>query len=294
MQYFTSRGCPHSCTFCAVKSLWFPKDIKDIEYELNALYKNKPFTEISFSDPNMTFGKHFNKEENKTYKLDRVQRIKDIGAILNKLNVKWDGNLRTPYLDKEMVVALEKSGCYSLEIGCESGNDWFLKKVIKKGHGVQAIRDAVLNVKEANLSVMYSFMAQMPRETHEMLMDTLNLIDWIVENDPNARVSIYSYAPYPPGQMYEDAVNGVDGYPKFIPPITMKGWSNLKLMASPVYWIAGLNFRMDNTRKNFPGDDWKLIEPYVKLAQKKWKERDIYDFPCDEVENLIQNQLDKK
>ena len=74
----------------------------------------------------------------------------------------------------------------------------------------------------------------------------------------------------------------------------MKGWSNLKLMVSPIYWIAGLNFRMDNTKKNFPGNDWKLIEPYVKLAQRKWKERDIYDFPSKEVETLIMNQLNKK
>lgn len=294
MQYFTSRGCPHQCTFCALKSLWIPKDIKTIEHELTTLHKDIPFTEISFSDPNMTFGNYFDKNENKTHRMDRVQRIKDIGRILNKLGVKWDGNLRTPYLTKEMVQALEESGCYSLEVGCESGNDYFLKKIIKKGHGVDAIKEAVLNVKDANFSVMYSFMAQMPRETHEMLMDTLDLIDWIVATDPHARISIYSYAPYPPGPMYEDAINGAEGYPKFTPPKTMKGWASQKLMASPIYWICGLNFRMDNTRRNFPGEDWKLIEPYVELARKKWKERDIYDFPCEEVEALIQNQLNKK
>jgi len=93
--------------------------------------------------------------------------------------------------------------------------------------------------------------------------------------------------------MYEDAINGVDGYPKFIPPTTMKEWGGLQLMKAPIYWITGLNFRMDNTKKNFPGEDFKLIEPYLKLAQKKWKERDIYDFPCEEVETLIKNQQAK-
>jgi hypothetical protein len=65
-------------------------------------------------------------------------------------------------------------------------------------------------------------------------------------------------------------------------------------MASPLYWIAGLNFRMDNTLKNFPGSDWGIIEPYVLLARKKWKERDVYSFPCLEVEELIKKQQEKK
>jgi len=83
----------------------------------------------------------------------------------------------------------------------------------------------------------------------------------------------------------------VEGFPKFTPPTTMEGWGNLRLMVSPIYWIAGLNFRMDNTRKNFPGDDWQKIEPYVKLAQEKWRKREMDDFPCSEVESLISEQI---
>ena len=37
-----------------------------------------------------------------------------------------------------------------------------------------------------------------------------------------------------------------------------------------------------------------LIEPYIELARKKWKERDIDDFPCEEVETLIAKQVEKK
>jgi len=64
-------------------------------------------------------------------------------------------------------------------------------------------------------------------------------------------------------------------------------------MASSIYWIVGLNFRLDNTRKNFPGSEWGIIDPYVKLAQKKWKERDFNNFPVDKVEELINRQVKK-
>jgi radical SAM superfamily enzyme YgiQ (UPF0313 family) len=291
MQYFTSRGCPHACTFCAVSSPWVPKDIDVIDQELKTIHKDKGFKEISFSDPNIAFGSY--RLGDRKIKIDRVDRIKKIGKVMRDIGARWDGNIRSPYLTPEMVDALMESNCYSLEIGCESGNDFFLKKIIKKGHGIQAIKDAARNIKNSGISVIYSFIAHMPRETSEMLNDTFDLIDWIVDTDPNARVSIFKYAPYPGSPMYDDAIVGVDGFPKFTPPKTMEGWGALKLMQSPIYWIAGLMFRKDNTRKNFPQEDWKLIQPYIELAERKWKARDVDDFPCDEVETLIENQREK-
>ena len=292
MQYFTSRGCPMPCSFCALRSPWEPQDVSRLDRELKTIHDDIGFKEISFSDPNIGFGS-WKGEDGKTQRMDRVQRIRDIGKIMNDLGVRWDGNIRSPYLTHEMVDALVESKCFSIEIGCESGNDYFLKKVIRKGHGIEAIKQAARNVRGSGISIMYSFIAYMPRETPEMLADTFDLIDWIVDTDPDARVSMYHYAPYPGSPMYEDAINGVEGFPKFTPPTTMQGWGDLRLMVSPIYWIAGLNFRMDNTRKNFPGDDWRKIEPYVKLAQDKWRKREMDEFPCAEVEALIGEQIRK-
>lgn len=291
MQYFTSRGCPFSCRFCALSSAWEPKDIKQIDRELRAIHKDIPFEEISFSDPNIAHGIY--KSGNIIVTMDRTERIKQVGKIMTDLGVKWDGNIRANYITPEFVEVLAKSNCVSLEIGCESGNDYFLKNIVRKGESVETIKNAAKMFRGSGISVMYSFMAHMPRETKEMLNDSLDMIDWLVENDPNARVSIFNYAPYPGTPMYQDAVAGVEGYPKFTPPTTMEGWGNLKLMISPLYWITGLCFRQDNSRKNFPGEDWRLIEPYIKLAQKKWRAREIDDFPCEEVEALIAKQVEK-
>lgn len=267
MQYLTSRGCPYHCTFCTLSSPWRPRDIQRLDTELKTIHNDIGFKTISFSDPNIACG--------------NIDRIVQIGNILRDIDVKWDGNIRADYITPEMVDALVESNCYSLEFGCESGNDYFLRKVIKKGEGVDEIKSAVKNIRNSGISVMYSFMANIPKETRLMLLDTLDLIDWIVETDPDARVSIYNYAPYPGTKMYEDA--------NFTPPTTMKGWGELKLMASPLYWIAGLCFRKDNTRKNFK-DDWGLIEPYIKQAERQWKTREIDDFPCEEVERLIERK----
>ena len=284
MQYFTSRGCPFNCSFCCLRSEWRPKAIADLDRELGIIHDAVGFRDISFSDPNIAYGP--------TDRL-RVQRIRDIGRITRRLGVKWDGNMRTPYITPRMVEALVESKCYSLEIGCESGNDRFLRQVVRKGHGVAAIKRAASVIRGSGISVIYSFIANMPGETRDQLLDTLELIDWIVDQDPDARVSIFNYAPFPGSRMYGAALAGTSGYPQFSPPTTMAGWARLPMMKTPLYWIAGLNFRRDNCRKNFPGDDWQLIEPYIRLAEQKWRLRDIDSFPCRDVEEIINRQMVK-
>ena len=292
MQYFTSRGCPYACSFCALRSDWVPRPLAQIDRELRTMHEAIGFREISFSDPNIATGVW--RTEDGMRRMDRVERIRGIGAILRDLGVRWDGNMRSPYLTPAMVEALVESQCYSLEIGCESGDDAFLKHVIRKGHGVDAIRHAALAMRGSGISVIYSFITGMPRETPAMRARTFDLIDWIVETDPLARVSIYQFAPYPGSPMYDDAVAGVDGFPPFVPPTTMEGWGALRLMRSAAYWIAGLCFRSDNTRKNFPDSEWALIAPYVELARERWRSRRVDEFPVDEVEELIARQVVKR
>jgi len=285
MQYFTSRGCPFNCSFCTLCSPWEPKDIKEIDRELKIIHNDIGFKTVNFSDPNIACG---------SATINRIERVTQLGTIMKDLDVNWISNMRASYFTPKMVDVLVESKCKAIEIGCESGSDYFLKNVIRKGYGVDIIKRAAKNIRDSGISIMYSFMTNMPRETKKMQMETFDLVDWIVETDSNARVSIYNYAPYPGTKMYEDAVNGIDEYPKFNPPTTMEEWANLVGMKSPLYWIVGLCFRKDNTRKNFPGNDWKLIESYIELAEKKWKERDIKDFPCKEVEELINKQFKKR
>ena len=292
VQYTTSVGCPYACSFCALRSPWSPRSIEKIEHELRILHDDIGFTDVSFTDPNVGFERY--REGGQWHRSVRIQRIGAIGRILGDLGVNWDGNIRCDYIDPELVTVLADSRCVSLEFGCESGNDHFLRKVIKKGHGVEAIRNAAECVRGSGISVMYSFIRGMPRETEDAKQDTLDLIDWIVQADSAARISLYQYAPYPGGAAYEDAIQGVDGYSTFVPPRTMVGWGELKLMASAAYWVTGLCFRQDNTRRNFPGDDWQLIEPYVEFARQRWKERDIDNFPAEEVEVLVSRQVAKR
>lgn len=291
LMYLTSTGCPFACRFCSQSSEWMPKNIETINYELSILHDELGFDSIVFSDQNLVYSTHVCDE--KICKVDKVERIKSLGKIAGRLNFSWNGSMRCPDITPEMAEALSTSGCKALHLGAESGSQRVLKRIIKKGHGVEAIKNSVINLKGSGISTLYSFLAFMPGEKVEEIYETMDLVDWIMDTNPESRVSIYNYTPYPGTPMYDDALAGIEGYPKFNPPSTLKEWGSMELMASPLYWIAGLNFRLDNTKNNFPGEDWQLIEPYVKLARDKWKKRDILDFPSKEVADLIEMQVRK-
>lgn len=292
--FFANDVLVKNCTFCALRSAWSPRDLDALEHQVDMIYDLTGFTEVSFSDPNIGYQK-WKDEGGTTHRLDRTERMNGLGKILNKHKIRWDGNIRADYITYELVDAMAQAGCYSIEFGCESGNDWFLKNVIKKGHGIDAIKNANKCMAGSGISVMNSWVRGMPHETNEQWLDTMALIDWIMETAPEARASVYRFTPYPGGPAYDMAVKG-EGIAKFTPPTTMRGWGELKLMVDATYWVAGLNFRLDNSQKNFPGEDWKLIEPYVMKARQLWKERRVDDFTLDdvaEVERLIEFQVRK-
>lgn len=290
LQYLTSSGCPYACTFCALRSPWSPRPLDQLEREINAIYELTGFNEISMCDPNASYHKH--KIDGVTHHVDRIERMRGLGKILRPIGMRWDGNLRADYISQEYADVMAWSGCYSIEFGLESGDNEFLKRVIKKGHDVECGLTANKCMANTSISVMNSFIRGMPHETHAQWLRTMEHIDRIMSIAPNARASIYRFTPYPGGPAYDMAVKG-DGIERFIPPKTMRGWGELKLMIDSTYWCAGMCFRLDNTEKNFPAEDWHLIEPYVILARKLWKERRPEDFPAEEVESLVQFQVRK-
>ena len=291
MQYITSTGCPYGCTFCALRSAWTPRPIEKIEQEITAIQELTGFTELSLTDPNMGFDR--TRVNGVNQKVDRVERLTAIGKIFRDRGIRYDCNLRADYITPEVVDAMAGGGCFSVEFGAESGNDEFLQKHIRKGHGTQAVLDANKYMHGSGISVMNSFVRGMPKETHDQWLDTMQHIDTIMEIAPEARASVYKFTPYPGGPAFDLACAGI-GIEKFNPPKTMKEWGNMPLMVDSTYWVTGLCFRLDNTRKNFPPQDWHLIEPYVLEARRLWKGRRPEEFKhVAEVERLIQFQIRK-
>lgn len=162
----TSRGCPHSCIYCAVHCImgykFRPRSpenvVSEIEYWVSRRYDHFQFTDDNF-----------------TFDMDRAKRICDL-IIRKQLKIKWNvrNGIRVDKVDKELLQKMKLSGCYFVFFGMESGSQEILKS-IKKGTTIDQIKNAVSIAKDVGISIGGTFMIGHPDETYNDFLMSYNL-----------------------------------------------------------------------------------------------------------------------
>jgi anaerobic magnesium-protoporphyrin IX monomethyl ester cyclase len=121
----TSRGCPFNCCFCAVHiHMGQGFRVHSAEYVLNHIqYVVDKFGVkiIFFEDDNLTLD------------IKRFEAICD-GIIQRKIKIGWEtpNGVRADRLTLELLKKMKKSGCKSIFVGVESGDQQILDKVVCK------------------------------------------------------------------------------------------------------------------------------------------------------------------
>lgn len=189
----TTRGCPYSCTFCAVPLIsqkkFRKRSVEHVMKELKLL-KEIGIKEVAFWDDNLT--------------LDRDRTIKLCDAMVQeKLGLKWTcpNGVRIDKLDQEMLDHMYKAGCYSVSLGIESGVDKILQDM-KKSLTIDKVRQVVPMVKKSGIQAWGFFIIGYPTETKE---DILTTIKFAKELDLD-RASFHLYQPAPGTEAAEIAV----------------------------------------------------------------------------------------
>lgn len=170
-----SRGCPFNCTFCDRKNRlgqkWRVRSPGNVVEEMEWLNSHYEIKEFMFFDDNFI--------------LDKGWIYQFCEELLRKdLQVVWECRVRVDMVDRPLLRAMKRAGCYRIRYGMESGDDEILK-ILKKGTTVYQIRECVKVSKEANIEIFAYFMMGSPFETPETLEKTLNLA---LEIDPDFAV----------------------------------------------------------------------------------------------------------
>ncbi|MFH0836461.1 MAG: radical SAM protein [Candidatus Micrarchaeota archaeon] len=284
MAFPSSRGCPHKCRFCYNmmfnRHTWRPMPLEKWSAEVTMLKSMFEFSHLAMGDDNIG---------------PNVERIKGICNTFKSLDLTWHTGIRCDYITRELVKIMDDGGCRGVLFGVESGNDRVLLEIVGKDYreGVESTRKAARIMGETNISSIYSFMCNLPTETHDELLQSMELADYIYNVDKNARISFYVYAPYPGSEMYELAVR--EGFKE---PTDMKGWSRISLsnaenpVTENLYYLSGLRFRGkkgDRTDQNFPGLKRLIIAPFELEAKFRWRMRwiDNYGLEKNAVKKLF-------
>lgn len=161
----TSRGCPFKCSFCSSAVYWGNKyrtrSVANVIREVESLYHDHGIRALLFFDDNLT--------------IDRSRCLALSSALTDlKLDLVWaaEGSVK---VDRELLSAMKRAGCYRLDFGVESGSPDVLKR-INKPFSVEDTRRAFALCRETGIRPNSYLLIGSPGETKETISQTVQLM----------------------------------------------------------------------------------------------------------------------
>jgi len=185
---FATRGCPYDCFFCGSRKIWSRhvrfRSVENCMQEIKNLRK-RGLNFISFEDDDFGVSR---------------KNIRDLCTAIRKQHpgLKWSCEIHVKLIDEETVKLMKESGCCSISLGVESGNNEILKH-IRKNITIEEALAACRMIKKSGLRLSVFFMVGFPQETEESLNDTIRAMERI-----DCDFVVYSiFTPYPGTEAFE-------------------------------------------------------------------------------------------
>jgi len=189
----TSRGCPFGCTFCAARHHSGAKvrrrSVQSVIREIKILVQKFGIEEIHIMDDAFT--------------INKKHVMEFCSALINeKLGIVWacPNGVRLDSLDAEILVQMERAGCYSFAVGIESGSDRILK-MLDKSLTLSVVREKVSLIKKCTkIEVTGFFIFGLPTETEADIMKTISFAREINLDKAN----FFNFTPFPGTKLYNE------------------------------------------------------------------------------------------
>ncbi|MFH1539126.1 MAG: radical SAM protein [bacterium] len=187
-----TRGCPCACTFCTGRLLHGKtvrrRTAQNIAEEMELLVKNFGVREVHFLDDNFSSSREF-----------VLEVCEEVSARFPGLAWCCPNGLRLDTLDRELLLAMKRAGCYSISVGVESGSAEILRRM-KKGLTKEKTEEKVALIKEAGLDACGFFILGFPGETEQTIEETISFALSL----PLDRASFFNFLPLPGATVTEE------------------------------------------------------------------------------------------
>lgn len=232
--YFSSYGCPFSCSFCSEpmtsKRRWFAKNPERVVDEVEALVRRYRVNTVIFEDP--------------IYFID-VRRVRKISELMLErgLDIQWAATSRLETIkkiDEETWDVLKRSGWTQVFIGIESASPTVLKAIGKR-YSADDIVDATRILGEKGVQLVTTFIQGIPvtapgRTFEEIQIEDMKLasqtIVRMIDANPWAAIGVVMYTPYPGSVSYHESIKH-----GFEPPETLEGWTTFNHYQNQLPWL---------------------------------------------------------
>ena len=186
----TSRGCPFSCNFCSVSSIW--------GRTYRAMSVDKIIDEIQFLQKTYGANGIYFREDNFTVSKKRTIELCE-NLMRKGIRIRWMCETRVDTVDYEVLSLMKNAGCEGLYVGIESGSQEILDK-INKGITVEQIEEFFEATNKIGIKVYASMLIGTPYESES---DRRRSIELIEKYNPY-RCGWNVFVGIPKSQMYYD------------------------------------------------------------------------------------------
>jgi len=162
----TSRGCPYTCTFCSIHlSMGYKFRAHSVEYTVK---------HIKYMAENLGVRHLHIEDDNFTFKRDRANEICR-RMIEEGIQLTWDtpNGIRADTLNDELLDHMKRSGCTSLTIAAESGDQGVLDRLVKKRLNLKSIETAASLAWKHRIPMSCFFIIGFPGETKKEIQNTI-------------------------------------------------------------------------------------------------------------------------
>ncbi len=169
--FFFSRGCPYLCSYCSNHAI----------AGVYGLAANNP----RYRSPESCIGEI--KEAVAKFDIDSISIGDDIFGVNKKwrdefcekykkrVGIKFSCVLHANIVDEELMRLLKDTGCWSVSIGIESGNEYIRNKVMNRHMSNEQIMEAFHLGRKYKLKTISLNIIGTPGETESMIWDTIKL-----------------------------------------------------------------------------------------------------------------------
>lgn len=164
MQVISSRGCKNDCLYCfrlMGRHVLRFRSAKNVVDEIEFYIKQYGAKDIKFWDEAFTF--------------DRARVMEFCEEMIRRnIKVSWWISARADAVDREMLMAMKRAGCWCINYGVESGVQKNLD-TLRKNLTVQQIIDAVRLTHKVGIQTFTTYIFGIPGETFEEGLETIKL-----------------------------------------------------------------------------------------------------------------------
>lgn len=181
LQFWSSRGCPFKCCFCAWPATMTGNDPDGTGRRAVRFYSPE-YMGAFLTESIARFGYRSLYDDSDTFNLNQKHTIA-MCEVYARTGLPWSAMCRADTIDRATWQLMKDSGCFGVKIGFESGSQRVIDHIVNKRLDLKQAADTTRMLRSIGLTVHGTFTVGLPGETPGEARQTIEFIKELYASD---------------------------------------------------------------------------------------------------------------